>query len=88
MKRILLEKNRLIFPTVDKIIWIYNKWYKDYHDILNQSGLDIEFSSNFDYEKIVEKIHADNTSSYLLCLDDILQFEESLDLIFTRYVVF
>ena len=72
-------------PSPSKIIWIYSKYYQDYHKDLDQSGLDIEFFSDFDYETIVNQIEKDTDGNhYLLILDDILQLQHNLDIIFTR----
>ena len=69
-----------------KIIWIYSKYYKDYHEVLNRSDLDIEFSPEFDYNAVMNRIEMDTEGNhFLLVLDDILQCQQQdLDIIFTR----
>ena len=82
---IIREKSRLLKPSPTKVIWIYNKYYKDYHEVLSQSIENIEFSPTFDYETIMGRIELESQENYyLLILDDILQLQENLDLIFTR----
>ena len=49
-------------------------------------GLNIQFDDKFDYEAIISQIQSDSSSNYLLCVDDILAVDESIDLIFTRCV--
>ena len=84
-----MEKDRLMNPPPTKIIWIYSRYYKDYHDHLNQEDMDIEFFSDFDYDNIIKRIESDNEGNhFLLILDDILQIQmqNDLDTIFTRYL--
>ena len=46
----------------------------------------IEFTPDFDYDAIMNRIETESEEhQYLLILDDILQFGDKLDLIFTRY---
>ena len=54
---IIREKSRLLKPSPTKVIWIYNKYYKDYHEVLSQSIENIEFSPTFDYETIMEVLN-------------------------------
>ena len=76
-------------PSPTKIIWIYNKYYKQFHEELSQTGIDIEFSPNFDYEGILKRIEMESDSNYfLLIIDDILQISDELDLIFTRWLIY
>ena len=85
MGSIIRERLRLFNPSPTKIIWIYDKYYKQFHEELSQTGIDIEFSPNFDYEGILKRIEMESDSNYfLLIIDDILQISDELDLIFTR----
>ena len=54
--------------------------------MLSQSGLNIQFKDSFEYESIISQIQSDSESFYLLCIDDILAIDGSLDLLFTRLV--
>ena len=78
------EIETLIVPPPTKIIWVYNKYFKEYHEVLNQLVPNIEFQSDFDYESMMTRIESEPNEKFLLILDDILQFKDSLDLIFTR----
>ena len=74
-------------PSPTRIIWIYSKYYKQYHETLGQLVSGIEFSPTFDYEAIMSKIEIESVDQhFLLVLDDILQLGENLDLIFTRVI--
>ena len=78
------EIETLILPSPTKIIWIYNKYFKEYHEVLNQLVSNIEFQPDFDYDAMMSQIESEPNEKFLLILDDILQFKDSLDLIFTR----
>ena len=78
--------DRLITPAPTRVIWVYNKYFRSYHEVLGQLVNGIEFTPNFDYEAIMSKIEMDGgENSFLLIFDDILQLGDNLDLIFTRY---
>ena len=81
---VIQQLSSIVSPPPSKIIWIYNKYYKEYHEVLNQLVSNIEFYPDFDYDAIMSKIESEQDERYLLILDDILQFKDSLDLIFTR----
>ena len=82
----LKERQRLFNPVPTKILWFYQRYFRDVHEILKNEIPEIQFFDSFDYEYTITKIEESPEERHLLILDDCLQSPVELELIFTRYV--
>ena len=84
--KVLKERQRLFNPVPTKILWFYQRYFRDVHEILKNEIPEIQFFDSFDYEYTITKIEESPEERHLLILDDCLQSPVELELIFTRYV--
>ena len=83
---ILLNADKLILPPPDKFLWVYSRYFTEYHQKLKESSLDITFYDDLDYQKLIGEIEKDSGKHrFLVILDDALQLSDNqIDSIFTR----
>ena len=83
---ILLNASELIVPPPDKFLWVYSRYFTEYHQKLKESSLDITFYNDLDYQKLITEIEKDSGQHrFLVILDDALQLTgNQIDSIFTR----